>query len=268
MKFKGFNRSLFLLVSVILVALLFLLNSTNLFRPLTSLLKTGLAPIQAYFYDGGERISTYARLLVSIRELERENRTLAEQVRKLYVGKSQIKALTRENKMIREQLGLVREREEEMVPSFIISRDPNNLFFSLGVDRGQERGVDKNMPVVLSDGILIGQILEAEATTASILPVVDSRSQINAEVVNSGATGIITGEHNLALVMDMIPQNKEVKEGDLVVTSGIGQLFPRGLLLGEVEEISTSNNALFQKAKVAPLFNFQDLQLVFVITSW
>jgi len=53
-----------------------------------------------------------------------------------------------------------------------------------------------------------------------------------------------------------------------VVTSGIGQLFPRGLLLGEVEEISTSNNALFQKAKVKPMFNFQDLRLVYVITNW
>ncbi|MFH2105504.1 MAG: rod shape-determining protein MreC [Parcubacteria group bacterium] len=268
MKFKSFPGSLFLLVSVVLVALFFILNSTNLLRPLTNVLKAGLSPIQSYFYDVGEKISTYSRLVVSIRELEQQNKALEEKVRSLYVSKSQVKALTSENKMLREELGFVGEREEEMVPSFVISRDPNNLFFSLGVDRGKEDSVDKSMPVVLSDGVLVGQILEAEATTASILPVVDSRSKINAEVVNSGATGIVTGEHNLALVMDMIPQDKEVKVGDLVVTSGIGQLFPRGLLLGEVEEISTSNNALFQKAKVKPMFNFHDLRLVYVITNW
>ena len=268
MKFKRFNRSFFLLVSVILVVLFFVLNSTNLLRPLASILKTSLSPVQSYFYDWGERISTYTHLVVSIRDLEKQNKILAEKVRGLYVSKSQVKALTRENTMLREQLGLVGEREEEMTPSFVISYDPNNLFFSLGISRGQQDGINKGMPVLLSDGILVGKIREAEQQTASLLPVVDSRSKINAEVVNSGATGIVTGEHNLALVMDMIPQDKEVKEGDLIVTSGIGQLFPRGLLLGEVEEVSTSNNALFQKAKVKPLFNFRDLRLVFVITSW
>ncbi|MBU1177724.1 rod shape-determining protein MreC [Patescibacteria group bacterium] len=268
MKFKSINSSLFLLVSVILVVIFVVLNSTGLLSPLTSYLKAGLAPVQSYFYGWGERVTTYSHLLVSIRQLDQENKALEEKVRNLYVSKSQVKSLTRENKMLREQLSLVRERKEEMTPAFIISRDPNNLFFSLGIDKGSSDGIVQDMPVVLSDGVLIGQVLATEDKTASILPVVDSRSKINAEVVNSGATGIITGEHNLALVMDMIPQNKEVKPGDLVATSGIGQLFPRGLLLGEVEEVSNSDNALFQKAKIKPLFNFQDLRLIFVITSW
>jgi rod shape-determining protein MreC len=70
------------------------------------------------------------------------------------------------------------------------------------------------------------------------------------------------------MIMDMIPQNKVVKKGDLVATSGLGQEFPRGLLIGEVEEIDNSDNTLFQKARVKPLVNFQDLRIVFVILNW
>ena len=268
MKFTRANSSLFFLVSAILVVIFIVLNSTGLLQPLASFVKTGLAPIQSYFYDWGDRASTYSRLVVSIRQLDKENKILEEKIRSLYVSKNKVKALTRENKMLREQLGFVKERSEEMTPAFIISRDPNNLFFSLGIDKGSNDGIKSGMPVILSDGILVGQILEVEGNTASVLPVVDSRSQINAEVVNSGATGIITGEHNLALVMDMIPQDKQVESGDLVATSGIGQLFPRSLLLGEVTEVSTSDNALFQEAEVKPLYNIQDLRLVFVITNW
>jgi len=269
MEFKSNSKPLILsFLSIVVIAILIIFYRVGILQPVFGLFKTGLAPLQSYAYDIGDRTASFFRLLGSIRDLEARNEELEKEVMKLHVNKGEIKALARENKVLREQLDFVETREEKMIPSFVIDRDPSDFFVSFGIDRGRKSGVAKNMPVVISDGVLVGQIYEADEYTATILPTVDARSSINAEVVNSGARGIVSGEHNLALIMDMIPQNQAVKKGDLVVTSGLGQLFPKGLLLGEVEEVSNSDNALFQKASIKPLFNFQDLRIIFVITSW
>ena len=269
MEFKSNSHPLILSVlSIVIIAILIVFYRVGVLQPVFSLFKAGLSPIQSSVYDVGDKVSNFFRLLGSIRDLEDKNEELERKVRELYIDKSKIKALEKENTVLREQLDFIETRKEEMVPAFVIDKDPSDFFVSFGVDRGSQSGVAKGMPVVISDGILVGQIYEADDYTATILPTVDARSSINAEVVNSGARGIVSGEHNLALVMDMIPQNKAVKPGDLVVTSGLGQLFPEGLLLGKVEEVSSSDNALFQKASIKPLFNFQDLRIVFVITNW
>ena len=94
-------------------------------------------------------------------------------------------------------------------------------------------------------------------------------SQVEVDEVSGkndeGIYGIAIGEGMEEILLDKVPQNQKIKEGDIVITSNLGNFFPQGLLIGLLKEVNKSDVAPFQKAKVSLLFNLQDLQTLFVI---
>lgn len=268
MSLKLSNTNILVFIaSIFIIVVLVVLHIFGILGPVEGYFKAALSPMQSFFYDKTSGVSNFIGLITSIRDLEEENNKLQIKVQDLYVERAKMKELESENKILREQLGFVKENKEKLISAFIVERDPSNLFASFGIDKGKKDGVDVGMPVVVSDGILVGQIYEASDYNSTIIMTIDSRSKINAEIIDSGATGIVSGEHNLAIVMDLIPQNKVVKKGDLVTTSGLGEQFPKDLLIGEVENVSNADNELFQQARIKPLINFQDLKVVFIVKN-
>ncbi len=268
MTLKTSNNNLYIFIaSIVIIVLLVVFHIAGITKPIEGYIKAALSPMQSYFYDKTKSVSEFFGLIVSIRDLESENNKLKSKVQELYVERSKMKQLENENKTLRDQLGFVKENKEILISSYIVEKDPSNLYASFGIDKGEKDGVDKGMPVIVADGILVGQIYEASDYNSTVILTIDSRSKINAEIIDSGATGIVSGEHNLAIIMDLIPQNKVIKKGDLVTTSGLGEKFPKDLLIGEVESVANADNELFQKARIKPLINFQDLKIVFVVKN-
>lgn len=135
------------------------------------------------------------------------------------------------------------------------------------IDRGERDDLRKGMPVIVSEGVLVGRVEEVFYSSAKVVFISNPVINTNVETLETGAVGIIKGNYGLGLVLDSVLQTDNLKVGDKVVTSDISQNIPQGLLIGEIKEISPIKNDLFQKAIVSSPVDFLKLRFVFIIKN-
>ncbi len=252
-------------ISIIIIIALIVFHQLGWLKSAEGIALRGLSPIGGFFYKVGKRTADFFGLIGSIRDLERQNLELQEKVNQLIVENAKLKEVERENELLRKQLDFVKSSEHKLLSAFIVAFDPSGLFQLITINRGEKDGVRQGMPVVVSGGILVGKVKETTSTTSQVLLITDSSSSISGLIQESQATGVVKGEMKLGLVMDMIPQDAEVKNGDRVLTSSLGGEFPEGLVIGQVEEVQRREGELFQKARIKPACDFRELEIVSVI---
>ncbi len=253
-----------LIIFVILVGII-LLNILGIFGPFRTVVAYVFSPIERLFSKIGSGIGGVFGVASDVKSLVKENQGLKDKNEKFIVENAKVKELERENDILREQLAYVKMSPYNLIPAFIIAADPNNFSQIHTINRGTTHGVKKDAPVLASDGILVGKIIEADFTNAKIRIITDSQFSLIAEVQGSGADGVVRGEHGLGLIMEMIPRDKIVKKGDTIVTSGLDKNFPSKILIGEVEEVMNPENEIFQKVRIKSPINFKELESIYVI---
>ncbi len=156
----------------------------------------------------------------------------------------------------------------ERVTAAVIGRDTSPVFRSIIIDRGTNDGVLPGMPVEGARG-LVGQVFRASPTAAQVLLITDNISSIAARLSASRATGIVFGSGGSGpLTMDWIDQEAQIEVGDVVLTSGLGGKFPADLVVGRVTNVERNEADLFQFASVQPAVDFNELEMVFVLTNF
>lgn len=156
----------------------------------------------------------------------------------------------------------------ERVTAAVIGRDTSPVFRSIIIDRGTSDGVLPGMPVESARG-LVGQVFRASPNAAQVLLITDNISSIGARLSASRTTGIVFGSGGSGpLTMDWIDQEAQIEVGDVVLTSGLGGQFPADLVIGRVINVERNEADLFQHASVQPAVDFNDLELVFVLTNF
>lgn len=203
--------------------------------------------------------------LGSIGDIKSENEKLLGENQKLLAENNRLKDAEKENQDLRKQLELAPRSEFDLEASFVIAQDPQGLGNYFIIDKGENAGIKSGMPVIISNGLMVGRVTELYPNTAKITLVTDPSSAINAEAQASGARGIVKGEYGLGLEMDMISQADVLSEGDTVITSGLGGNIPRGFTIGKIGKIGQSPDKLFQKASVIPAVDISKLRIVFVV---
>ncbi len=253
------------IISISIVILLIILHIFGILGPVEGAVVRVFSPFQKYFYATGSKFSGSLRFFSSIKNLKKENKELYDKVSSLTFENSKLERLEKENQQLRDQLGLIKKEEFNLVAANIIGQDPNNLIQFINIDKGSNNKIEENQPVIIANNFLIGKITEVTPTSSKIILITDSYSKINAQIQEAEANGIVKGEHGLGLMMEMIPQDKIIKRNDKVITSGISSDFPIGLYIGEVEEVNTADNELFQKARIKSSVDFKGLRVVFII---
>jgi len=214
-------------------------------------------------FSGG--VSGFFDFLGSIGELKGENEKLVAQNQSLLAENNRLKGIEKENQFLRQQLDLAPRKNFELEAGFVIGQDPQGFGNYLLIDKGESAGIKTGMPVIVSNGILVGRVSEVYGSTSRITLVTDPGSAINAESQETGAKGIAKGEYGLGLKMDMVSQADILNEGDMAITSGLGGEFPRGLTIGKIGRLGQSADNLFQEASVVPAADLSSLRIVFVI---
>jgi rod shape-determining protein MreC len=154
----------------------------------------------------------------------------------------------------------------------VIARDPSGVLKTIVIGAGTDQGVRVDQ-VVLSEQGVVGRVSEAGSNYAKILLVTDSSSSVSALVQTSRASGIIRGQYGDTLVMEWILQSDPVKQGDVIVTAGLGignelrSLYPKGLVIGTVVDVTKAEVSAYQRAVVAPAVDLRKLENVLVITD-
>ena len=150
----------------------------------------------------------------------------------------------------------------------IIYRTTNQAFNYLIVDKGSKDGIKKDMAVTSPSGV-VGVISDVSENFSSVLPILHPDARISAVVSSNNQVGTVVWEGSDPRVasLENIPQHLEINIGDSVLTSGYSNIFPKGLLIGTVKEVSVGNNASFLNIKVKLAADFNKLNLIYLIEN-
>jgi rod shape-determining protein MreC len=219
--------------------------------------------------DGLGALFTTFRDLGTLRQ---ENEELRQLSNRLMIENVQLKEAEAENEDLRRLLLFTRANPQQEfraaeVIGRVIGRDPSSFLSYLTIDVGSEQGVRPGMPVVSDEG-LVGRAVEVGFTSSKVLLIIDGRSSVNALVQSSRANGVVEGVLGGGLVMKYISQDQSVSLGDVVLTSGLGSSFPKGLVIGQVTAVHQRDIEMFQQAQVRPTVDLGRLERVLIVTGF
>lgn len=234
--------------------------------PIENLVVRTVAPVQGFFYGVSRGWFDFYDDWLIKRNLLGENEYLRGENIKLQSDLSRLKALEEENEILKKELNFIEEKKYSFVSAKIITGISDSLSQSVIINRGSRDGLEPGLAVVAESGILIGKIIEAGADYSKVLLLKDSKSKVAVTIQNLDHTvGLVEGQYGLSFSMTNIPQNQDIKEGDLVVTSGLEGKIPKNLLVAKVASIKSIESEIFKTAILTPILNFDNLSNVLVI---
>jgi rod shape-determining protein MreC len=221
-------------------------------------------PLQLLVDGTGELVFEGAHTLQRLWSVDQENQKLVREMDAQKLLLHQLEELKRENDRLRGLLHFRAKEKVKFVVSKIVSRDISLYFRTIKIDRGMDDGVQKGMAVVSPQGV-IGRILSAEDSTATVLLITDVNSRVDAIVQRSRQQVIVGGSPDGDLNLRFLPRRQDIRQGDLLVTSGYGETFPSGFKIGRVIGLGQDPNRILDQAELEPVVNFESLEEVLVV---
>lgn len=229
------------------------------------------SPIQSLASGVAHAVSDFLDDYVFLVEVREENDRLRARLARLEAEHEVLTAEALENRRLRSLLSLRERLGGQVIAAQVIGRDVSPFFrvTRIEVDRGERDHVAAGMPVVSARG-LVGQIRRPFGRYSDVLLAVDAGSAVDVIVQRTGARGMLrgTGEDERYMSrIEYLGRDDEVRVGDLVHTSGLGQRFPASILVGRITRIVRADSGMFQDVEVAPAVDFSTLDEVLVLTE-
>jgi rod shape-determining protein MreC len=267
----SWTRTLYLLVALVLVSLaLIFLSQGRYLQPIESVAGQVLTPIQQAASDATSGIGSWIDAISRAKSLEEENAKIRAAFESVTAENAQLQEMKRENEQLRQMLKFQADRPEiRGVLASNIGGDPTGLKEMLTIDKGSNSGIAPGMAVVSPGGILVGLVTEVKADRATVLKITDVESSIGVTTQRTQTPGVLEGKWQTGgrLLMRRIPRDADVKEGDILLTSGIGGNFPKGLIAGQILNVRQNDVQTDKEAEAYPLVELNSLEGVLVITS-
>ena len=148
----------------------------------------------------------------------------------------------------------------------VIGRDQTSIVKTILIDKGTSHGLKVDLPVIADRGV-VGRIVETSSHVSKILLLIDENSNIDALVQENRIQGILQGAASRGCSLKYISKTETVSPGNIVISSGLSGIFPKGLLIGAVTNVDKTDSGLFQKIDVAPYVDFARLEEVIILKS-
>lgn len=241
-------------ILIIITALLFILSLNFFQKEARGFFYSLSAPVQKKLWEKGGETFRFFEAIFGASNLKKENENLKLKIHELLSEQNRLKDLERENKMLREALGLGIPDEFRIELAKIIGKDTNQN--SILIDKGLKNGISKGLFVITSQKVLVGTIEEVYQNYSRVLPVFDKGNSFEAKISGSDISGLVRGLGGSRIFLDLIPKDKEIKEGDLIVSGRF--------LIGLVKEIKKIDVNPFQGAEVSLFLDIANLDEVFI----
>lgn len=213
-------------------------------------------------------VSNYFQSFANLRGAAGENEQLKQRVQELEVELQNTRGFAAENERLKSLLNLKEESKYPILTAKVIGRDPSGWFNTSIINRGSVDGVKLNMPVVTNGG-LVGRIMAVGPLTSQVMLLTDDKSGIAGVagiLGTSNALGVIKGTNEKELVeMRYVPGSIEVKEGEMVFTTGQDGIYPAGLKIGEVVKVSPGSATTTHSILIKPGGSLNSMQEVAVL---
>lgn len=209
-------------------------------------------------------ISLAAEKFKNWRKLAQENEDLQRKNTELIHTTAILDDLKNENEFLRKALNLVSKTDKTAVYGNIFNLSLTPGGYSMLVNKGAADGIFENAAVITEEGVLVGQVRQVFKNFSRILFVADQNFKINAKVAGSDTVGIARGALKDGLFFDFIVKEDQIKEGDLIVSSG-NDMFPPALIIGTINFVEINETKIFKKVKIMPAVNKIKLGRVMII---
>lgn len=274
---RNFFRNKYVLI--LLVATLLLLTAAGFFN--TQKIKAGFAedlagvvitPIQKLFSTIGYAGTNFWGYFSDIDLLRDENKSLLSEKAELEQKIRDLQGYESENERLRQMLDLKETNPElDIETAEIIARDISGWYNTFTIDKGTSSGLALHQAVITTDKYLVGQIYDVGTTWAKVITITDPESSVGSIISRSRDLGIVEGDAQLNgngyCKMTYISKNTNLISGDFIETSGMGGIYPKGILIGKVLEIRPETHSISEYAVVQPAAELDRITEVFVIKN-
>jgi rod shape-determining protein MreC len=268
------NRTLAILfaIAILLLIGMYTASQSGEAGPIQNAVGVVLTPLQKGLTSVARFVSDRLSYFTDFKELKAENEALKARVLDLEGQLVELDRYREENKSLREFSGVVeKNREFEYELAQVIARDPENLFYTFTIDKGSSDGIERYDAVTTPDG-LAGIVTEVGTTYAKVTSIIDEVSPIGAIISRTLDVAVLEDDAELGAKgycrLSYLPGESSAAAGDVVLTSGLGDMFPAGIVIGKVLKVKQESHNISSYAIVEPAVDFTNIHYVMVIKSF
>ncbi len=256
-----------LIIAVVGILIIFSLNLCQ--KGIKNIFYLISSPVQKIMWQTGQKFSNFGQTIFEIKNLKRDITDLRLKNQQLLAEVVFLRELQKENEILREALDIGLEKDFDLVLVEVIGTDALGDFIL--INKGSTDGILKDLPVINQQKILFGKIYEVYENFSKVMLISHKDSIFDVEIQDSDPPGdqeiygVVKGEGNLKIFFDLIPSETKIKEGDILVTSALEGVFPKGILVGEVKQAKKSDIKPFQQAEITPFFDITHTESLFII---
>jgi rod shape-determining protein MreC len=264
---KKNKRNIVLLSAIVLFSLLLMtLNvkqepGTRFLDSITGII---LSPFQNFFTHTIKSVSDSIRHYFFLVDVTRQNDQLKLEVQRLINKKNQLIEHLARQKRLTKLMAYEDDWKTKTLVASVIGRGATQWSKVVVINKGAKDGVDDHLAVVTDAGV-IGQVIHAGLNTSKVLLIVDGRSAVDALFQDSRVSAVVVGKGDDECKLKFVFNTSDVKLGDLVLSSGLGGIFPKGLIIGKVSEVIKKKQGLFQEITLTPGSDLSRLEEVLVL---
>jgi rod shape-determining protein MreC len=225
-----------------------------------------MSPVQraVSWAEGG--VSSTAERIQTLWDAQEELAAMQSQMAHLVLESQRLAQIELENNRLRELLGFQRTEAPRLMAARVVAQDRSLFFRTVEIDRGTTDGVLEGMAVVHQAGA-VGRVLRVSTGSSTVLMVTDLNSRVDGVVERSRTQVIVSGSAQGDLKLSWLPRRADVQQGDVIVTSGLGNVFPPGYRVGTVTVRAEDPDFVLEEAGLEPAVNFGSLEDVFVVLA-
>ena len=201
---------------------------------------------------------------VGLIHVRKENERLRGRVGDLELENLQYREAIVSSERFQRLSGFRAKREVPMVPANVVAEDLSPWFQAVIIDQGSASGIGPGMPVITDSGV-VGVVVGTTPGASKVLLILDPQSRVDVYIQRTRARGSVRGRSQQDCELAYVLREEDVRPGDLVLTSGLAAVYPKGLVVGKVSRVERLPYGLFQHAELQPAVDFRKLEEVFVI---
>lgn len=263
-----------ILSAIVVVLLLSIIMSWSTNNPqrilfLEHLAAEALRPFQQAASTVTKFLADSWQFFGDVRNVYNDNRELRAELDKYSGTDLRILEIQQENLRLRNLLQFQEAVDHHVLPAQVIGRNPSNWFHTLTIDKGEKHGIEVDMPVVTNQG-LVGKVVQVEPSHSKVQLLISSSSGISAIVQRTRDNGVLIGLSNPIgyTRITRLNQYADIQEGDVIISSPLTGIYPKGIAIGRVVEVYDDSVSLERSALVRPEVDFERLEEVLIIVNY
>lgn len=260
-----FQNKTILIISSLIIILIIINLIPGLNKGLGNFVYKLFSPIEHLFMIIVDKMVGFFQIITSIGNLNKENLSLTQKNVNLETELVQLKEVEQENNALRKTLNISRNDIPVKEVASITGKDIQGIQDWILIDRGLKHGLTEGMVVISTEGALIGKISEVDYNFSKVTLITQKDSVVAGIIEDNRTEGLIKKNINGGLFMDFIPKDTKIDIGERIITSGMDNLYPKGILIGKIDNINSSENQIFQKINISPAVDFSKLEQVVIL---